>query len=136
MKGKLFGSYFKEMRIKRRLTLRLFCETFGFDPGNISKLERGLLPPPQSKEKLEQYAQALGLRKGSSAWYEFFDLAAASRGQIPEEILAESFIELLNVEAEVEGDSEPEASNFGFIVHDWFGPYLLSPPTRFLRGHC
>jgi transcriptional regulator with XRE-family HTH domain len=71
------------------LTLRLFCETFGFDPGNISKLERGLLPPPQSKEKLEQYAQALGLRKGSSAWYEFFDLAAASRGQIPEEFLAD-----------------------------------------------
>jgi transcriptional regulator with XRE-family HTH domain len=89
MKGKLFGSYFKEMRIKRRVTLRLFCETFGFDPGNISKLERGLLPPPQSKEKLEQYAQALGLRRGNSAWHEFFDLAAASRGQIPEEILAD-----------------------------------------------
>ena len=89
MKGRIFGSYFKELRIKRRLTLRQFCETFGFDPGNISKLERGLLPPPQSKGKLEQYAQALGLRKGGSAWYEFFDLAAASRGQIPEEILAD-----------------------------------------------
>ena len=38
---------------------------------------------------MEQYAQALGLKKGSSAWYEFFDLAAASRGQIPEEILAD-----------------------------------------------
>jgi len=89
MKGRIFGSYFKEQRIKRRLTLRQFCETFGFDPGNISKLERGLLPPPQSKEKLEQYAGALGLRKGSTPWYEFFDLAAASRGQIPEEILAD-----------------------------------------------
>jgi transcriptional regulator with XRE-family HTH domain len=89
MKGRIFGSYFKELRIKRRLTLRQFCETSGLDPGNISKLERGLLPPPQSKEKLEQYAQALGLRKGSSVWYEFFDLAAASRGQIPEEILAD-----------------------------------------------
>ena len=89
MKGKVFGSYFKELRIKRRLTLRQFCETFGFDPGNISKLERGLLPPPQSKGKLEQYAQALGLRKGGSAWYEFFDLAAASRGQIPDEILSD-----------------------------------------------
>jgi transcriptional regulator with XRE-family HTH domain len=89
MKGKIFGSYFKELRIKRRLTLRQFCGTFGFDPGNISKLERGLFPPPQSREKLTQYAQALGLKKGSSAWYEFFDLAAASRGQIPEEILAD-----------------------------------------------
>ncbi len=89
MKGRIFGSYFKELRIKRRLTLRQFCERFGFNPGNISKLERGLLPPPQSKGKLEQYAEALNLRKGSSAWYEFFDLAAASRGQIPEEILAD-----------------------------------------------
>ena len=87
MKVKLFGNYFKELRIKRRMTLRRFCEEFGFDPGNISKLERGLLPPPQSRGKLEQYAQALGLKKGTSAWYEFFDLAAASRGQIPQEIL-------------------------------------------------
>jgi transcriptional regulator with XRE-family HTH domain len=87
MKAKLFGNYFKRLRIKRRLTLRQFCEKFGFDAGNISKLERGLLPPPQSREKLEQYAQALGLKKGSTTWYEFFDLAAASRGQIPEEIL-------------------------------------------------
>jgi transcriptional regulator with XRE-family HTH domain len=88
MKAKLFGNYFKGLRIKRRLTLRQFCEKFGLDAGNISKLERGLLPPPQSREKLEQYAQALGLKKGSTPWYEFFDLAAASRGQIPEEILA------------------------------------------------
>jgi len=87
MKVKLFGNYFKGLRIKRRMTLRRFCEEFGFDPGNISKLERGLLPPPQSRGKLEQYAQALGLKKGTSAWYEFFDLAAASRGQIPQEIL-------------------------------------------------
>jgi transcriptional regulator with XRE-family HTH domain len=87
MKVKLFGNYFKALRIKRRLTLRQFCEKFGFDAGNISKLERGLLPPPQSRGKLEQYAQALGLKKGTSTWYEFFDLAAASRGQIPEEIL-------------------------------------------------
>jgi transcriptional regulator with XRE-family HTH domain len=88
MKAKLFGNYFKGLRIKRRMTLRQFCEKFGFDAGNISKLERGLLPPPQSREKLEQYAQALGLKKGSTTWYDFFDLAAASRGQIPEEILA------------------------------------------------
>jgi hypothetical protein len=53
---------------------------------------------------------------------------------LPEELLAESFIELLNT-----GDatvSEPEESNFGFIVRDWFGPYLLSPASHFLRGRC
>lgn len=55
---------------------------------------------------------------------------------LPEEILAESFIELLNIEADCEAASEPDESSFGFIVRDWFGPYLLSPPTRFLRGRC
>ena len=56
---------------------------------------------------------------------------------LPEKILAESFIELLNTEAQVVEDaSEPGESNFGFIVRDWFGPYLLSPPSHFLRGRC
>lgn len=55
---------------------------------------------------------------------------------LPEEIVAESFIELLNVDADEEGDTRPEDPNFGFIVQDWFGPFLLSPPTRFLRGQC
>jgi hypothetical protein len=55
---------------------------------------------------------------------------------LPEDILAESFIELLNTEAPVEGPAEPGESTFGFIVQDWFGPYLLSPPSHFLRGRC
>ena len=55
---------------------------------------------------------------------------------LPEEILAESFIELLHSEAEAADGPEPQEQNFWFIVRDWFGPFLLSPPTRFLRGRC
>jgi len=55
---------------------------------------------------------------------------------LPEEILAESFIELLNAKIVGEDASEPGEPSFGFIVRDWFGPYLLSPPTHFLRGSC
>ncbi len=55
---------------------------------------------------------------------------------LPEEILAESFIELLNPDVPSAEAAEPGEPNFGFIVQDWFGPYLLSPPTRFLRGRC
>jgi hypothetical protein len=55
---------------------------------------------------------------------------------LPEEILAESFIELLNAEPGLGDAPQPEEPNFGFIVQDWFGPFLLSPPTRFLRGNC
>jgi hypothetical protein len=57
---------------------------------------------------------------------------------LPEEILAESYFQLLD--GDVDGDSEEPShdreSNCGFIVRDWFGPFLLSPPTRFLRGNC
>jgi hypothetical protein len=55
---------------------------------------------------------------------------------LPEEILAESFIELLHTDCQVEDPSDPGEPSFGFIVQDWFGPYLLSPATHFLRGRC
>ena len=86
----IFGEYFKAKRIERGLTLRDFCKKFGLDPGNISKLERGLLPPPTSREKLEAYASFLGLKKGSDDWLEFFDRAAACRGELPRDLLEDS----------------------------------------------
>ena len=82
-----FGAFFKERRIALGKTLRKFCQENGLDPGNISRLERGLLPAPQSREILESYAAHLQLKKGSDQWYEFFDLAAAETGRIPPEIL-------------------------------------------------
>jgi len=82
-----FGEFFKQRRIALGLTLREFCRRNGLDPGNISRLERGLLPPPQGRETLERYAKLLRLKKGSDDWYNFFDLAAAENGRIPPEIL-------------------------------------------------
>ena len=82
-----FGSFFKELRIRQEMTLRQFCNAHGYDPGNISKLERGLLPPPESDAKLTDYAKALRIRRGSDAWYQFFDLARAARGKLPPELL-------------------------------------------------
>jgi len=92
---KLFGEYFKASRIAIKKTLRQFCIENGLDPGNISKLERGLLPPPQSKsrEKLEKYAGYLKIKRGSDGWYTFFDLAAAETGKIPDDIMAKEKIE-------------------------------------------
>ena len=84
---KRFGQFFKERRIALRKTLREFCRENGLDPGNISRLERGLLQPPQGRETLESYAKLLKLKKGSDEWYTFFDLAAAETGRIPPELL-------------------------------------------------
>ena len=84
-----FGIYFKEQRINSRQTLRALCAKHGFDPGNLSRLERGLLPPPGSETKLTEYARALGIKRGSDEWLEFFDRAAAERGRVPADILSD-----------------------------------------------
>lgn len=82
-----FGRFIKELRIRKGITLREHCQQSGFDPGNYSRMERGLFPPPQKQELLEKYAHALGLVEGSDDWMEFFDLAAATRGEIPKDLL-------------------------------------------------
>ncbi len=84
-----FGAFFKEKRIGIKKTLRQFCIDNGFDPGNISRLERGAMPPPQDEGILERYAKALGIRKGTDDWYALFDLAAADRGIIPQDLMSD-----------------------------------------------
>ncbi len=84
----VFGKYFAHLRRTRLgLSLRRFAEENGYDPGNLSKLERGKLPPPQRRDKLQGYAIALGLDEGTDEWIEFFDRAAAARGDIPPDLL-------------------------------------------------
>jgi len=46
-----------------------------------------MLPAPSSDEKLRGYARALKVKKGTEEWNTFFDLAAVSRRQIPEDIM-------------------------------------------------
>ncbi len=84
---KNFASFFQALRKEHRITLRAFCEAAGADPGNISRLERRTIPPPQDREILSRYAKALNLKEGSDEWYLFFDLAAADRGIIPQDIM-------------------------------------------------
>ncbi len=84
-----FGNLMKKLRVAKGVTLREFCQANGFDPGNYSRLERGLFPPPQKEVLLEKYATALGLTRGADEWLEFFDLAAATRGEIPKDLLSD-----------------------------------------------
>lgn len=82
-----FGVYFRELRARLNLPLRQFCIANGYDAGNISKLERGVSPAPSSDEKLRGYARALKLKRETDEWHRFFDLAAVSRREIPEDIM-------------------------------------------------
>lgn len=89
--GTTFGEFFaNQRRTKTGVSLREFCEKNGFDAGNLSKLERGRMAVPQSREILERYAHAIGLKPGSSEWFEFFDRAAAENGRIPQDLLSDS----------------------------------------------
>jgi len=85
-KFEYFGDYLRALREGRRITLREFCRRAKADPANISRLERRLMKPPQNENILRRYAEAIGLERGSDEWYDFFDLASANNGAIPEHI--------------------------------------------------
>jgi len=85
-----FGSFFHEKRLNSKLSLRNFCSNNGFDPGNISKIERDIMPPPEKKEILEKYIRALQITPKSKEAEEFFDLASISNRKIPEGLSKET----------------------------------------------
>lgn len=84
-----FGGFLESLRQKKRLTLREFCRQTDVDPGNISRVERGLMPPPKDREILNRYAKTLGLSEGSVEWQTFFDLAAVAQGMVPKDLLSD-----------------------------------------------
>ncbi len=88
MESLTFGGFFKELRQRRGQTLRQFCLDNGLDSGNLSRLERGKALPP-GREILEKYANCLGVKQDSSDWFEFFDLAAAEAGRVPDDLMSD-----------------------------------------------
>jgi len=65
-------------------------------------------------------------------------LAVWTAGAPQDDALAETCIHLLKGEEGPEEDEPHQNSDDsrGFIIHDWFGPFLLGPQSRFLRGRC
>lgn len=87
--SRTFGEWLRGRRGVVGLGLRAFAQQTGLDPGNLSKYERGVLPPPQDEQTLQRIADALKLKKGSSEYREFTDLAAASAGRIPPDLASD-----------------------------------------------
>lgn len=85
----MFGEFIKERRIAKSISLREFCKRLEIDASNWSKIERGLLAPPQDQERLREIARALGIRFGSALWREMKDKANIDAGIIPEDILSD-----------------------------------------------
>ncbi len=84
---KKFGEFVMELRSRNRITLREFCRLTDIDPSNWSKIERGVLSPPKSKEVLEEITKVLQLKKGSEDYHLLIDLAAVSF--IPKELISD-----------------------------------------------
>lgn len=87
-----FAEYFRSLRKERRISLRDFSVATGADPGNISKMERGLLQAPKDEAILARYARALNLDEGDEGWQMFFDLAAASTGRVPSDLMEDDAV--------------------------------------------
>jgi transcriptional regulator with XRE-family HTH domain len=85
----MFGDLVRKRRRQINLSLRSFAQLAGMDPGNASRLERGLVAAPESAHVLCRLAKALGLRPGNPDYEELMDAAAAAKGRIPTDLLAD-----------------------------------------------
>jgi transcriptional regulator with XRE-family HTH domain len=86
----MFGELIKKIRTERRLGLREFCIAADYDPSNWSKVERGVLSPPQDQGVLNRIATILGLPDNSKERDLVFDYAAIDAGKIPQYVLEDS----------------------------------------------
>ena len=105
-----FGAYIKKLRLDRDITLRAFCAASGYEASNYSKVERGLLPPPNEPTKLDPFRTALGLTKEAPEWRELLRLAALDRGEIPYHMLNDRELvgKLPAIFRAIDGDSVDE----------------------------
>lgn len=66
-----------------------------------------------------------------------FYLATWVDGSLAEDALADNCIYLLGAaEPEPEAEQQETEPSRGYIIQDWFGPFLLGPASRYLRGRC
>ncbi len=82
-----FRNYVKSRRLELGITLREFCKQIDEDPSNWSKVERGVLGPPEQLDKLHRISNALGYADDSEETKELFSLADIDRGRIPRAIM-------------------------------------------------
>lgn len=82
-----FGPYLKELRLAKRVTLRDFSRKSGIDVGYLSRVERGVISPPQHPEALEKLSEALEIEKKGAQWNLLVDYAAVDNATIPDDLM-------------------------------------------------
>jgi transcriptional regulator with XRE-family HTH domain len=82
----IFGEFIRSNRIARNLSARDVASGAEMLPSNFSKMEHGVLRPPQDGVKQKRIASALGLNPGSEEEGRFFDLAAKANHSTPADV--------------------------------------------------
>lgn len=85
-----FGRLLQARRRELRLTLRDFAARAGLDPGNLSKIERGKLAPPQDAKVLDRISLALEFERGAAEDRQLRDVASLQNGRIPADIMEDA----------------------------------------------
>jgi len=57
-------------------------------------------------------------------------------GPLPQGILADTYLDFQDLETPAPGLGPSGEPRFGYIIRDWFGPFLLGPPSRSMPGQC
>lgn len=84
MSGSQFGLYLRNRRVDLNLTLREFSRMTGYDASNLSKIERGVIPPPPVV-MLKAWAKHLRLKPGTNDYEDFINLSLISKNRIPDD---------------------------------------------------
>jgi transcriptional regulator with XRE-family HTH domain len=122
-----FGRFVKDVRESKGLSLREFCRLADLDPANWSKVERGIFPPPKSRDCVADIATVLLLEKGSAEWDRLFELAAV--GHIPAGLLAEPSVgEKITVFFRLDGGGKAAADRAAFMAANTSGPKRADAP--------
>lgn len=82
-----FGPYLKQLRLERRITLRDFAKRSRQDVGYLSRVERGVITPPQHPEALENIAEALEIESGGPQWANLVDYSAVDNANVPDDLM-------------------------------------------------
>jgi len=86
-KTETFGEMLNRLRVEEAcIGLRAFADMVNMRPSNLSNMERGRIPPPADKKKLDLICDALGLPSQDPRRDQLFDLAAQMKNRIPADV--------------------------------------------------
>jgi transcriptional regulator with XRE-family HTH domain len=118
----MFGRIVRDLRVKNNLSLRQFCIISGEDFGSWSKIERGVLKPPQDQKRLRKIAKILNITEGSDQYKEFIGAAAADAGRIPEYIMnSERALKMMPIFFRTIGGGKPTKEELEEIYNQLLG---------------